>query len=233
MNRPRGLWRRARYTRPVETQVADVLRFLEPHALLLAIVLPPVIRMVGHLIPEELFMVSIGVLAARSGSPTEAGTLLGAVLGSHLLTDHALYVGGRWLHPRIGRFPHISARLTRVTDRLQGSPAALLWLVPARVLPLGRAAWIAGCGVVRIRWPAFLLADLAALLAHVVVWCGLGWWLADDLQQLASSAEIGVQTGIWAVAAAAAAVLAVVVWRCRARWQEATAVLRLSVRNRR
>ena len=123
--------------------LADLITWLEPHALLLALALPPVIRIVGHWIPEEIFMVAIGVLAARSISTREAALIFGAVTLSHFTTDQVVYLAGRWLRPRLDRFPRIATRLGAVTRRLTNSPGALIGLVPARVLPLGRGAWLA------------------------------------------------------------------------------------------
>ncbi len=201
------------YTRAVEQQLSSLLNWLGPHALLLALVLPPVIRVVGHWIPEELFMICMGVLAARSGSPTEAAALVGAVLGSHLAADQAVYGAGHWLRPRLGRFPRVAARLELVTARLASSPGALWGLVPARVLPLGRAAWLGACGVVAVPWRRFVMVDVVALLAHVACWCGLGWWLASDLARLGATAQIWKAAGLWMAAAALAALAGVIMWR--------------------
>jgi len=90
-------------------QIADLIAWLEPHAVILALALPPVIRVVGHWIPEELFMVAMGALAARSHSSRTAALILGAVVVSHFVTDQVVYLGGRWLRPRLGRFPRIEA----------------------------------------------------------------------------------------------------------------------------
>ena len=56
---------------PFRRFLTITLPLLRP-AILLALLLPPLIRLVGHWIPEELFMVAIGVLAARS--PSAGGT---------------------------------------------------------------------------------------------------------------------------------------------------------------
>lgn len=203
--------------------IADILAWIEPRALLLALGLPPVIRAVGHVIPEELFMVAIGVLAARAGSPADAAVLLLAVTLSHLITDQAVYGGGRWLRPRLGRFPRIERRLEAVATRLADSPLALAGLVPARVLPIGRAAWLAGCGVAEVSWRRFLAWDTLAVAAHVVTWSGLGWWLAGDLARLESTTATGRWLGTWLAGSLIAALSALLLVRSRLRWQPATA----------
>jgi len=203
-------------------QIADLIAWLEPHAVILALALPPIIRVVGHWIPEELFMVAMGALAARSHSSKTAALILGAVLTSHFLTDQVVYLGGRWLRPRLGRFPRVEGRIGMITARLADSPGAVLGLVPARVLPLGRGAWLAACGVVRIRWARFAAVDLAALCAHLAVWSGMGWWFAGDLDRLATSVESTRVAGAWTAAALATAIMVVILWRSRQSWQPRT-----------
>jgi membrane protein DedA with SNARE-associated domain len=206
----------------VEGHLADVLAWLEPHALLLALALPPVIRAVGHVVPEELFMVAIGVLAARSGSPAAAVTLLAAAGLSHLVSDHLVYLAGRWMRPRLDRFPRIRSRLDSVAAHLERSPSAMVGFIPARVLPLGRGAWLAGCGVAGIPWRRFAAWDVTALVAHVLAWCGLGWWLAGDLARLEATAASGKMVAAWLVAATASVLAAVALVRRRSLWQPAT-----------
>jgi membrane protein DedA with SNARE-associated domain len=167
-------------------------------------------------------MVSMGVLAARSPTAGTAGLILGGVVLSQFVTDQVVYLGGRWLRPRLGRFPRIEARLASVTNRLTETPGAILGLVPARVLPLGRGAWLAACGVVRVGWMRFALIDLAALIVHLVVWSGLGWWFAGDLGRLAVSADAGRVAGVWLAAALLTVISAVVLWRSRQSWQPRT-----------
>lgn len=166
-------------------------------------------------------MIAMGVLAARAEGPGEAAALLGAVLASQFVTDQAVYMGGRWLRPRLHRFPRIDRRLRQVTTRLADSRRALVGLIPARVLPLGRAAWLAGAGVVGVPWPRFAVFDAAALGAHVLLWSGLGWWLAGDLLRLEMSVEVVTVASMWAVAATASAFLVVALWR-RSGWRTPT-----------
>ncbi len=202
-----ALRRRAAILPEVQHSIADALAWIQPHALLFAIALPPLIRLVGHLIPEEVFMVVIGVLAARAPSSGRAAALLVAVTASHFVVDQATYLVGCWLRPRLARWPRVSSRLGRVTGALERSPGALVGLIPARVLPLGRAAWLAGCGVVGVGWRRFACFDLVANLAHLAFWSGLGWWFSGDLARLELSAELGRRVAEWA---AVTLVLAVV-----------------------
>jgi len=167
-------------------------------------------------------MIAMGVLAARSDSPQHAITLLGLVLASHFLTDHAVYLGGCWLRTRLDRFPRFRSPLARVTSRLEASPRALYGLIPARVFPLGRAAWLAGCGVVGVRWSRFAAVDLLALLAHLATWSGLGWWISGDIGRIVFSAEVGRAAALWLVISLVAAVAALVCWRRWAQWQPST-----------
>jgi membrane protein DedA with SNARE-associated domain len=126
----------------------------------------------------------------------------------------------RW-PTRAGRSP-IERRLAGVAARLDESPAALAALVPARVLPCGRAAWLAAAGIARVRWHRFLAWDVVAVTAHVVVWSGLGWWLAGDLALLESTAAAGGWIGVAMIVAAATAVPTLLVLRSRPRWQPVT-----------
>ena len=132
-----------------------------------------------------------------------------------MATDQVVYLAGRWLRPRLGRFPRIEGRLRFVTDRLAASPVALLGLVPARVLPVGRGAWLAACGVVRVPWPRFAAVDLSALVVHLAVWSGLGWWFSGDLGRLSDSANTGRLVGTWLAVALVIGISAVIVWKSR------------------
>ncbi len=219
------------YTSQVEQQVAALVTWLEPNALWVVLVLPMVIRIVGHWLPEEVFMLAVGAMAARAASPVDAALLLGAAFLGHLATDQAMFFGGTWLRPRLARFPRLDERLLRVSDRLQGSSLALLTLVPARVLPLGRGAWLAGCGMARVGWPRFLAVDVLALLTHVAVWCGLGWWMGGNTARLATADALGAAAG-WTATALVVAVVGVLTWRRRESWQPEVAARVQALRER-
>jgi membrane protein DedA with SNARE-associated domain len=77
--------------------------------------------------------------------------------------------------------------------------------------------------VVGVPWPRFLAADVAALSVHLLVWSGLGWWLAGDLARLQQTTEAGRGMAVVAVAIAVALAATWMGWRFRPRWQPATA----------
>ena len=81
-------------------------------------------------------MIAMGVLAARA-IPAPPPLILGAVVVSHFLTDQAVYLGGRWLRPRLGRFPAHRAA-SRVRDR---PPGGVSGCPPGAGARAGPAAW--------------------------------------------------------------------------------------------
>jgi membrane protein DedA with SNARE-associated domain len=203
----------------VETALVDTVAWIEPHAVWLVMVLPPLIRVVGHWIPEELFMLSVGILAARSDDHVATGVVIAALLASQFITDQATFAVGRFFGPRLQRFQRLSDRLHLVTDRLERSPLAVLGLVPARVFPLCRGAWLVGCGLTGIRWRTFASVNVLALLTHLTVWAGLGWWFADDLVAITRSASQLKVIGVTGAISLAAVFTLVAAWHQRRRWQ--------------
>ncbi len=208
---------KARYTLTVEHQLVALVAWVGPHAVWMALLGPVLARLVGHWFPEELFMMAVGVVAARSGSPVVAAQLMAAVWIGHFVTDHAVYFGGMHLKPRLDRFPRFSRPIERVGKRLKQSPGALLGFIPARVLPLGRGAWLAACGAVGVPWRRFVLVDIIALILNVGLWCGLGWAMATELSGLVASAQVAKIIAVALVACTVSAVGAVMAWRRRKR----------------
>lgn len=189
--------------------LTDVLAWIEPHAVLLALVLPAVIRVVGHWLPEELFMIAVGMLASRR-PPAGAAVLLGAAWLGHFLTDQAVYSVGRAVMTRLLRRERVRRHVAPILERIHASPRTLWSLIPARVLPLGRGAWLLAAGGARVpRWH-FMAVDALAVTMHVVLWCGLGWVVEDGAEVLAESGKL---VALWTAVAVAAAAAAVFAWR--------------------
>ena len=189
--------------------MGGVLHEIQAHALLLAVLLPPAIRLVGHWLPEEPLMVAMGVLAARSG-PERAATILALLWLSHAASDHAVFSLGRALSSRMERWPRVARRVRPVADRIARSRWALAALVPVRALPLARGAWLLGFGAAGVRRSSFAAADGAGVTANLLLWCGLGWWLGARVDVLLPVAR---PAAMWLLVAVAAAAAAVAAWR--------------------
>jgi membrane protein DedA with SNARE-associated domain len=192
--------------------VGEILHALHAHALLLALLLPPAIRIAGHWLPEEPLMVAMGMLAAR-GTPGHAAELFAVLWASHACTDYAVFSFGRFMAPRIDRWPRVARRVQPVADRVAGSRWTLAALIPARVLPLGRGVWLMGYGLAGIPGGRFVAADAVAVTVFLLVWCGLGWWIGPRANLLLA---VAAPLALWALAAAVASLVGVLLWR---RWR--------------
>jgi membrane protein DedA with SNARE-associated domain len=189
--------------------VDALVHTLQAHAILLAVLLPPAIRLAGHWLPEEPLMMAMGIVASQA-APGHAALVLALLWASHSATDHAVFSLGNVALPRLGRWPRVQRRVVAVGERLAESRWALLSFIPARVLPLGRGAWLLAFGVAGVARSRFAAVDAVAITLHLLVWCGLGWWLgvhAGDLVAVARPAAL------WLLLAAVAAFAAVLVWR--------------------
>ncbi len=194
-----------------------LLQALHAHAILLALVLPVAIRLAGHWLPEEPLMVAMGVLAAH-GPPERAAAIFAALWASHAGTDYGVFAFGRALATRMDRFPRLARRVRPVADRIAGSRWSLAALIPVRVFPLGRGAWLMGYGLAGVpRW-RFAAVDALAVTVFLLVWCGLGWWFGPHVGALLSVAK---PAALWLLLAAVASIFAVFLWRRLRKQREA------------
>jgi membrane protein DedA with SNARE-associated domain len=182
---------------------------LQAHALLLAIVLPIAIRLAGHWLPEEPLMVAMGIVASHD-TPLQALSLFAALWVSHAVTDSGVFWLGRQLAQRMERWPRIAAKVRPVAARAAASRWTLAALVPARVLPLGRGAWLAGFGVAGVPWRTFAAVDGVAVAAFLFVWCGLGWWFGPRINVMLVAWK---PAALWLLVAVVLSVSAVLAWR--------------------
>jgi membrane protein DedA with SNARE-associated domain len=205
----------------LKTVMGEILHALQAHAVLLALLLPPAIRVTGHWLPEEPLMVAMGVLASRS-TPERAAMILAALWLSHAATDYAVFSLGRLLGSRLDRWPRLAGRVHPVAERVAASAWTRAALIPARVLPLGRAVWLLGFGLGGVPGPAFAALDAVAVAAFLLVWCGLGWWVGPRITLLLPAAR---PAALWLLLAAVASAGAVVLWR-RLRLRAPSATMR-------
>ena len=197
----------------MEAGLSWTVEALAPHAALLALVLPVVMRFVGHLLPEELFMIAIGIVAQRADTPGEATFLLMAVFVGHLIGDHTMFGVGVILERRAQRFPRLAARIRPMAQRLRARPSNLLGFIPGRVLPLARGAWMAACGWVGVPLALYSLVDAVAILVHIAFWSGLGWVFAGQIGSLELFAETAPLGAAWIAAALITAVVTIIALR--------------------
>jgi membrane protein DedA with SNARE-associated domain len=189
----------------------ELVHTLQAHALLLAILLPPAIRLAGHWLPEEPLMVAMGILATR-GTSEQAVAIFAALWASHAATDNAVFCLGRIIAPHLERWPRIARRVRPVAARVATSRWMLAALIPARVLPLGRGAWLAGFGMAGVRWLTFAAVDALAVAVFLFVWCGLGWWVGP---RIGAFLPVAKPAGLWLLLAVVASAAAVLAWRHR------------------
>ncbi len=181
---------------------------LQAHDLVLALVLPVALRFTGHWLPEEPLMVAMGMVAARD-APAHAAALLALLWMSHVVTDFAVYSLGRVAAPRLDRWPRIARRVRPMAERIAGSRWALAALIPVRVFPVGRGAWLMGFGMAGVSRPRFAAADAVAVAVFLLVWCGLGWWVGPRAMPIIEAMKPAT---FWLLAGAGVTVGGVLAW---------------------
>lgn len=167
-------------------------------------------------VPGDLFILSMGVLAARGGAsflPTLAIVTVATLLGASVLYLVSRHAGGPLLVRIARRFGYTAAREARLEAWVARQGA--LAVVVGRLVPGLRIVMTVVAGALRLPAPTFLAGTLVAGLVWATLYFWLGFALGAGLESLAPSSWSG---GGWPIAAGAVAIAAALhlAWRLRA-----------------
>lgn len=161
----------------------------------------------GMPVPEEVFIIGAGVLAANGELRTEfafAACLLGALVGDAVMyaIGYRFGHGLVWLHPKLAKL--IGAQREEHFERAvlrHGFKVLLL----ARFMVGVRGPVYLAAGVVRMPFLKFLLWDLICATLVVGAFFALAFFFGEEIADLLTGAELGltviVLTGAVAVIA--------------------------------
>ncbi len=149
-----------------------------------AIVLSLLVSGLGVPIPEDITLVSAGVMAAR-----EQISLLGAMVVGFfgvLLGDGVLFFLGRFLGERVFQLPGL--RFVFTPKRVQKARVRVLRnskfiCFVARFLPGLRAPIYLCSGIMGVKPWIFLGLDGLAAALSVPFWVWLGWWFGNNIER--------------------------------------------------
>jgi membrane protein DedA with SNARE-associated domain len=191
----------------------------------------------GLPMPEDLILVSGGVLAwLARGRPLHSFgamfrdvgllTMIGVGLAGIIFGDSIIFMAGRRFGHRVADFRPLRriitpAKLERVEKELRKRGNVLVLV--ARFLPGLRAPTFFVVGHARLPYWEFLLFDGAAALVSAPLWVCLGFWFGSDIQKAARHARQFSHYIL--IGAVAAVVIGVMRWR-RQRARERAAVPR-------
>lgn len=177
----------------------------------------------GLPMPEDIVLITAGLLTAESGGSWVATTLLmyaGVLGGDSIVFAAGRYFGIRLLEKRwLQRI--ISPAKREKIEKLFARYGSAVFFV-ARFLPGLRAPIFCTAGAMRAKYSQFLLFDGAAALVSVPAFVFLGHWLwqkfGDDIEQLTrATSHTQSVTMVVAVLAVIGAAIAVWIIRRRAR----------------
>jgi membrane protein DedA with SNARE-associated domain len=166
------------------------------HGSYLGIILFLVLTGCGLPIPEEVPVVTAGVLAAQGGL-NPLGGFLACLIGA-LLGDSVIYaIGYHWghsllkVHPRFARFLHAEreAKFERMIQR-----HGIKVLFAARFMIGVRSPVYLSAGILRVPFRRFLLTDLFCATAVVGIFYWLTYAFGDHIARWLRQAELGLTT---------------------------------------
>jgi len=173
----------------------------------------------GIPVPEEITLISAGVLAATGQLP--AVIAAGAGLLGIFTCDWTLYLLGRHLGPRVFRLPFLRSLFTE--SRIQWASAhvkknGILICFVARFLPGMRVAIFSTAGAFGVKLYVFFPVDVLAACTVVTLWVSLGNWMGAHLLDAAAYAHeikvIMISTGLLILCGNIA-------WQIITRWRTA------------
>ncbi|MFN7095222.1 MAG: DedA family protein [Burkholderiales bacterium] len=145
----------------------------------------------GLPIPEDITLIAGGVICALSsgnGSHLDPHVMVGVSLLGVVIGDGTMFLLGRKLGPKICRVPglkHIITKNTyaKIQEKAHRYGDKILFI--ARFLPGLRAPIFVTAGIShKVPLWKFLLMDGSAALISVPIWVYLGYFFANDLDQV-------------------------------------------------
>ncbi|MDO9526557.1 MAG: DedA family protein [Gemmobacter sp.] len=165
-------------------------------------------------VPASLAMLAGGAFAA-TGDLALAGVMTAAFIGA-LTGDQAGYWLGRrggGLVAKVAQRPNSAHMFARARSSLRGNAFGVVFLSRWLFSPLG--PWVnLAAGAMGVRWGVFSLGSITGEAVWVVVYVGLGWVFAAQVDRVGETMTTlaGVLAG-----AAVTALLARALWRVRRR----------------
>lgn len=194
------------------TQLTQTLLALLPEYGYVALVGAALLGAAGLPFPVSLLLLASGALAAGGvlGFPEAVGAALaGAVAGDCVGYFIGRYAGRPLLEgagPRVGL---TSERLARADADFARSGSGAIWLSRWLITGLGPVVNLLA-GINRFRFATFLAVDAFGEACWALAYTGAGWLFADRWEDVA---DLLSSFGGFALAAAAALLLAVLAWR--------------------
>lgn len=153
---------------------------------------------VGIPIPEDITLISAGILASMS-QITLVGAMISGFLGV-LVGDTLLFFIGAKFGRKVFKWPGFSSVFT--PERIQRSEIAIQThakkiCFSARFMPGLRAPIYLTSGILKVPFRTFIIQDGLAALLSVPVWVYLGYWFGeniDDAIELAKDINVVISS---------------------------------------
>lgn len=148
---------------------------------------------VGFPIPEEIPVVTGGVLAGHLENDLRWWIMLPVCIAGVVVSDGLLYGIGRAWGPRVLELPWIKSRLLsperrrHIEDNFRRYGVKILLF--ARFLPAIRSPIFITAGVMRLPFSRFLLADSIYAVPGVTLLFSLGFWFTDQFKKVVDRME--------------------------------------------